>query len=387
MDGQREEFYVLLLLATLGSAVLAASTHFASFFLGLEILSVSLYALIAYLRRRPDERRGRAQVPGPGRRLLGVPALRHGPGLRASWAPWSSPAWPVAAADAGRDSVLLLAGLAMMLVGRRLQAGAWCRSTSGRRTSTRARRAGDRLRRHGLQGRPCSPCCCATSPAGRPPAQRSFYPGGAAIIAIASMLVGNLLALLQNNVKRILAYSSIAHLGYLLVAFLAGGRPAVPAAVAFYLAAYFVTTLGALRRGDRALRRAIATPTCIDDYRGLFWRRPWLAAGFTAMLLSLAGIPLTAGFIGKFYVLAAGVGRPVAAGDRLVIGSGIGLYYYLRLASAMYAQPVDQVVKPPVSFSSVASALLVALVVLLFLFGTFPSPLIDLIQGTVGRLS
>jgi NADH-quinone oxidoreductase subunit H len=146
-----------------------------------------------------------------------------------------------------------------------------------------------------------------------------------ATIAIASMLAGNLLALRQTNVKRILAYSSIAHLGYVLIALLAGGSTG-HAAVMFYLVAYSVTTLGAFavitvvstveRDGDH-----------IEDYRGLFWQRPFIASVFTAMLLSLAGIPATAGFIGKFYLINAG-----AAAGRwsliviLAVASTIGLF-------------------------------------------------------------
>ena len=118
------------------------------------------------------------------------------------------------------------------------------------------------------------------------------------------MFAGNLLALLQNNVKRILAYSSIAHLGYLIVAFEAGGDIA-GFAVAFYLVAYFATMLGAF-----GVVTMLSTPGNdrgdLGLYRGLFWRRPVIAGVFTVMLLSLAGIPLTAGFIGKFYVVAAG---------------------------------------------------------------------------------
>ena len=131
------------------------------------------------------------------------------------------------------------------------------------------------------------------------------------LLAIASMVVGNLLALLQHNVKRLLAYSSIAHLGYLLVAFLASSVLATTA-VTFYLVAYFVTTLGAfgvvtvLSTGEREAES-------LDDYRGLVVRRPWLAALFTAMLLSLAGIPLTAGFVGKFYLTVAARQRRVVA--------------------------------------------------------------------------
>jgi NADH-quinone oxidoreductase subunit N len=141
-------------------------------------------------------------------------------------------------------------------------------------------------------------------------------------------------------VKRILAYSSISHIGYLLVAFLAGGPLGVEA-VSFYLAAYFITTTGAfgivagLSDKDRDAE-------LIDDYKGLFWKRPWTAAIFTIMLLSLAGIPLTAGFIGKFYVIAAGVNS-----DRwilvvmLVLNSAIGLYYYIKLIAAMFEQQTE----------------------------------------------
>src|SRR6266852_2800063 len=117
------------------------------------------------------------------------------------------------------------------------------------------------------------------------------------------MLTGNLLALRQSNVKRILAYSSIAHMGYLLVALLAGGTLGAPAAT-YYLTAYLVTILGAF--GTMTIlsgtRREAAS---LDSYRGLFWRSPLVAAAFTPMLLSLAGIPLTAGFLGKFYVVTA----------------------------------------------------------------------------------
>ena len=121
------------------------------------------------------------------------------------------------------------------------------------------------------------------------------------------MLAGNLPALLlQNNVKRILAYSSIAHFGYLLTAFIASGSLAVTA-VTFYLVAYFVATVGAF-----GVVTALSGPQRdadqIEDYRGLFWSRPWLAGVLTGMLLSLAGIPLTVGFVGKFYLVAAGAG-------------------------------------------------------------------------------
>src|SRR4029078_7571625 len=110
-------------------------------------------------------------------------------------------------------------------------------------------------------------------------------------IAVASILAGNLLALLQDNVKRILAYSSISQLGYLLVAFLAAGALGVEA-IAYYLAAYFVTMIGAFGVvGAVSAEHRDRGSGQLAQSAGLFWTRPWLAAVFTAMLLSLAGIP------------------------------------------------------------------------------------------------
>jgi len=161
------------------------------------------------------------------------------------------------------------------------------------------------------------------------------------VVAIASMFTGNFLALQQTNVKRILAYSSISHIGYLLVAFLAGGKLGIEA-VSFYLVAYFITTtcafgiVAGLSDKDRDAE-------LIDDYRGLFWKRPWTAAIFTTMLLSLAGIPLTAGFVGKFYILSAGVSEHQwLLVIMLVLNSAIGIYYYIKLIAAMFEKQVER---------------------------------------------
>jgi NADH-quinone oxidoreductase subunit N len=209
---------------------------------------------------------------------------------------------------------------------------------------------------------------------------------GLAAIAVLSMLGGNLLALLQNNLKRLLAYSSIAHLGYLLVAFLAAGSLGVEAA-AYYLAAYAVTNLGAF--GIIALLSAPGSgrdADQIEDYRGLFRTRPFLAGSLALMLLSLAGMPPTMGFIGKFYLVLAGVNAGffwlVAA---LVISSVISLYYYLRVLVAM-AMPVPaepnatlRAASPPLGTTVIA-----ALLVLLLVLGAYPAPAITLIRITVG---
>src|SRR5690606_23179591 len=125
------------------------------------------------------------------------------------------------------------------------------------------------------------------------------------IIAAASMFVCIWLALMQNNVKSLLAYSSITQLGYLLCVFIAGGLFAGEA-VSFYLTAYFITIIGAFGVVG-ILSTSEREATNINDYKGMFWRNPFLASAFTLVLISLAGIPLTAGFIGKYYLLLAGV--------------------------------------------------------------------------------
>src|SRR5690606_34258368 len=150
------------------------------------------------------------------------------------------------------------------------------------------------------------------------------------LIAIASILFGNLLALLQNNLKRLLGYSSIAHFGYLLVALIAS-KGLAQEAIGVYLATYVLTSLGAF-----GVITLMSTPysgrdaDALYQYRGLFWRRPYLTAVLTVMMLSLAGIPLTAGFIGKFYVIAAGVQSQLWwLLGALILGSAIGVFYYL----------------------------------------------------------
>ena len=210
------------------------------------------------------------------------------------------------------------------------------------------------------------------------------------LVAIASMFAGNLLALLQNNIKRLLAYSSIAHMGYLLVALLASG-PLAFAAVAFYLVAYFVTTLGAFAVVT-ALSDSKRDADRLHDYQGLFWNRPWLAAIFTIALLSLAGIPLTAGFVGKFYVVAAGAGSALwLLVIVLVVNSAIGLFYYLRVVVAMCMrapEPESGAVSAfALPLSWIDRIVLAALVLLVLWLGIYPALLLELIQKTLPALS
>ncbi|MGH8802455.1 MAG: NADH-quinone oxidoreductase subunit N, partial [Casimicrobiaceae bacterium] len=332
-DPHHEALYILLLLAALGSAVLVASSHFASFVLGLELLSVSLFALIAYPREieRPLEAGIKYLI------LAGVSSAFLLFGMALIYAELGSMQFTRIGELVGNAGygAFTLAGLALVLVGIGFKLALvpfhmWTPDV--------------------YEGAPAPVSAfVATVSKGAMLALllRYFISAdgyrsqgvllGLTLVAIASILAGNLLALLQDNVKRILAYSSIAHLGYMLIAFLAAGALAVEA-VSYYLVAYFVTMLGAF--GVVALLSPggmQADTDALADYRGLFRRRPWLASVFTAMLLSLAGIPLTMGFVAKFYVVTAGVGAALwLLVIVLVIGSAIGLFYYLRIIDAMY---------------------------------------------------
>jgi NADH-quinone oxidoreductase subunit N len=211
------------------------------------------------------------------------------------------------------------------------------------------------------------------------------FRGLVAAAALLSILFGNLLALRQQQVKRLLAYSSIAHLGYALIAFLAGGERAAEA-VTIYVAAYMVMTLGAF-----TVVTMLSDPEQDGDaltrYAGLFRRMPWLATAMVVMLLSLAGIPLTIGFIGKFYVVAAGVAEGQwALLAMLVAGSIIGLFYYLRVIAAMAgevsAPDVDRWTRQPqISTSWMAGCALAILTALTLWTGLYPEPLIRLVRS------
>jgi NADH-quinone oxidoreductase subunit N len=376
-EGNREEFYILILVATFGAMVLAASTHFVSFFLGLEILSVALYALISYLH-------GRALPVEAGIKYL-ILAAASAAFLLFGMALIYARMAQLLASRVAVNPALLLPGVILIVTGIGFKLalvpfhmwtpdvyeGAPAPVTAFVATVSKGGMFALLLRYFHQTG------------------AHSFSPVFLVIsmIAVASMLAGNLLALLQNNVKRILAYSSIAHMGYLLVAFQIGG-PLGGGAAAFYLVAYFVMTLGAFGVVTLLSERQ-RDADLLDDYRGLFWRRPALALVFTAMLLSLAGIPLTAGFLGKFYIVAAGASAGAWALILiLVTTSAIGLFYYLRIVVVLYQQPAasDRAHEPIPLRAPAAAMVLAALTVILVWLGVYPTPLLRAIQSAIGSL-
>jgi NADH-quinone oxidoreductase subunit N len=378
-SGTREEYYVLLLLATLGSSVLVCSNNFVSFFLGLEVLSISLYILIAYTREFQ-----RSLEAGIKYLILAAASsafLLFGMALL--YAEYGTMNFNGISSGLSSTGInpLVFTGFGMMIVGIGFKLAVvpfhmWTPDVYEGASA------------------PVTAFIATVSKGGVfALLLRFFYTLNGyqyhsiilifSVIAVASMIGGNLLALLQTNVKRILAYSSIAHIGYLLVAFISGNKLTTEA-VTFYLVAYFITIIGAFGIVT-ILSDKEKEAEDLNDYKGLFWRRPLIAAIFTAMLLSLAGIPLTAGFIGKYLLLAAGIGSTLwLLSIVLVLSSVIGLYYYLRIITAMYStkSEADEKKLSPV-FSIGGSIALAFLTLFLVWLGVFPSGLIAMIKTFV----
>jgi NADH-quinone oxidoreductase subunit N len=197
------------------------------------------------------------------------------------------------------------------------------------------------------------------------------------VIAILSMFTGNLLALKQTNFKRLLAYSSIAHLGYLLITLLTGTEYGIQAAV-FYLISYMITTLGAF--GVISILSVYERDAeDIEDLKGLFRRNPWIAIVLSLTLFSLAGIPLTAGFIAKFYLALAGLKSSLwILVVSLIINSVISLYYYLRVIKTMFTISEKE---EKLSIPLIGNMVLMIIVALILFLGLLPSFMTEIISG------
>lgn len=203
-----------------------------------------------------------------------------------------------------------------------------------------------------------------------------------AVIAALTLLMGNLAAIPQTNFKRLLAYSGISHAGYLLmgIASIASGNAGN--AIAYYLVAYLIMTM--LAFGVLVVVSNTVGSENLSDFNGLASRSPFLAAALTIGCLSLAGIPFTAGFIGKFFIFQSAV----AAGQIPLVIVGVlavacGYYYYLKVVRAMYWLPVPQTSEgaalPAISVSRPLAALLAVLVVMTLIFGVYPAPIFALL--------
>ncbi len=375
---RKEEQYLLLLLAAFGSGMMVISTHFISFFVSLEIISISLYSLVSYYRELE-------KAIEAGLKYMLLAAMSSAFllfGMALIYAVTGTMAFSDIAAILPvmntSHTIMIVAGIGMMITGIGFKLGVvpfhmWAPDVYEGASS------------------PISAFIATVSKGGVVAILIRFFLMANlhhfekvmlafTIIAILSMLIGNLLGLTQNNVKRMLAYSSIANLGYVLVAFIAGGETGLHVAT-FYMTIYCIAILGAF--GTITLvSQSDAEATSIENYRSLFWRKPVLAAALTIFMLSLAGIPLTAGFMGKYLVLMAAIGNAHwLLAIVLVISSVIGLYYYLRLIITM-AKPGDGSIN--LSFSKTVTGGAILIVVLSFLvvwLGVWPGWIMSFIYN------
>jgi NADH-quinone oxidoreductase subunit N len=196
-----------------------------------------------------------------------------------------------------------------------------------------------------------------------------------AVLAVVTMVIGNLGALAQTSVKRMLAYSSIAHAGYLLIGLVAPWHQAAPA-VLFYLVGYAAVSLGGFG-ALAALAKDGHEPVSLSDMNGLSARRPALAAALTVCLVSLTGVPISAGFIGKFYLFGAAVNAGYVSLALVgVVMSVVSAYYYLRVVVSMYMNE-PRTDDPWARVAPTASLALTAVVLVVLGFGVFPGPLVS----------
>ncbi|HEX7382396.1 MAG TPA: NADH-quinone oxidoreductase subunit NuoN [Nevskiaceae bacterium] len=382
--GEREEIYLLVALATLGGLVLVSATSFVTFFVGMEITALSMWGMIGYPHR--DRRALEASIKYMVLSAVAAAFILFGMALvyaQTGTLSFNQLAHGIVSGQFAGDNLLLVGG-AMLIVGIGFEISfvpfhLWVPDV--------------------YEGAPApigGYLATASKFAMFAVLLRYFVESQAydskvlidilSVIAFLSIVFGNILALMQDNIKRLLGYSAVAQYGYTLVAFVATGAFAVES-VSFYLVTYMITTIGAfgvvtilsspLREGGDADQ--------LYDYRGLFWRHPILASILTAMFMSLAGVPMTALFIGKLYIFAASIERQLwILVGAVVFGSAVGLFYYLRAVIPMFQrqrwnQPFKAPKRWPIQAGGIA---VIVLAVLMFWFGLYPTPFIDTIKAS-----
>ncbi len=363
------EFYGLLLLSASGMAMLAMAGDLVTIFIGIETMSVAVYALTAsrWRSRRGAEAAMKYYLMG----AFATAFLLYGIAL--IYGATGTTNLTAIRETADPSSPLLLLGIFMLLVAFGFKVAAvpfhmWAPDAyEGAPTPVTGFMAA------GVKAAAFTAILRVLSQAlggDILPVGRLGWAGALAVLAVLTMTVGNIAALRQDNIKRMLAYSSISHAGVLLVGIVATGLVSMDVgrpAVMYYLVAYSLTTLGAFAViswiGSRDRERVL-----IEDWNGLASQRPGAALAMTVFMLSLAGIPPTAGFVAKFYVFK---GAMEATDSQLlwlviigVLNSAISVFYYLRPVMAMYFRDADGEFKPIRSSAMVFVFVVCALLVL-----------------------
>jgi len=376
------EFLALVLFATAGMGVLASAQELLTAFIGLEMSSISSYILAGYRRDalKSNESALKYFLLGSFATaffLFGI-ALFYG----------ATGTTKFTAADFAHSQVgFLKLGLAMILIGLGFKVAVapfqvWTPDVyEGAPTPVTALfSAGPKAAAFALLLR-----IFATVPAATHYWFWAFW-----VLAALTMFLGNLGALVQTNVKRMLAYSSISHAGYILVGFaavtsMAAEKPSAAvsayAAILFYLLGYALVKVGAFTIVSQ-LGGAAEKRISLDDYAGLGQRQPWVAAALSVFLLSLLGLPVTAGFFGKFYVFAAAIhSNLIWLVVLAAVNSTIGVYYYLRLIVIMYMhEPKPEAAVAPVRFPLTARIVLLVAVAGTIYFGVAPTRVLNFLN-------
>jgi len=372
LTGVREEYYIVLFTSTFGAALLAVANHFVLFFLGIETLSISLYILIAFQRTKSNSIEAGIKYLI----LASVSSAFLLFGMALIYTVSGTMQFPEIVKFLGTGnqlSTIVLLGFGMMMVGVGFKLALvpfhmWTPDV--------------------YQGAPAPVSAyIATVSKGAVMAvlirfffnlkgfDNHFLFISISGIAVLSLFVGNILAIRQKNIKRLLGYSSIANMGYLIIILLTGSDKGIQASV-FYLISYFFTTIGVFGV-ITLLSSSEYEAEKIDDFKGLFWKRPGIAIVFTLSLLSLAGIPLTAGFIAKFYLILEGMNSGLMVlVISLIVNSVIGLYYYLRIITTLFS-PESDTKLPELSAAGNIALALVGISILVL--GIYPGWLIEII--------
>ena len=373
----KDELYLLILLSTTGALLMVCAQHLASFFVSLELLSVPLYGLLAYtfLRNKSLE---------SGLKYLVLSAAASATllmGMAFIYAQVGSLSFKQISIQLVYmfESPLLILGVAMMMFGIAFKLSAapfhiWTPDVYEGAPAPIATYLASvtKVAMMALAIR----FLLDTKLLALPSVQMLIM-----VMATLSILVGNLLAVRQTNIKRLLGYSSIAHMGYVLIIVVSIGLDAASVST-MYMAIYAFTSIGAF--GVVTLMsspyRLSGEADELVHYQGLFWRRPVLTASMTIMMLSLAGIPLTAGFIIKLFAIFSAVqGVQWFLAAMIIIGSAIGLFYYLRVLLTLFKRP-KEFIEFDVSGQwgiRTGGLMVIAVTVLIVFFGVLPSTLIE----------
>jgi len=374
----KDELYLLMLLSTIGALLMVTAQHMASFFMSLEMLSVPLYGMLSYtyMRKRSLE---------SGLKYLVLSATASATllmGMAFIYAEVGSLAFkPISMLVSNLfESPLLILGAAMMMFGIAFKLSAapfhmWTPDVYEGAPAPIATflASVSKVAMMALAVR----FLLDTALLALPSVQMLLI-----VMATLSILVGNLLAVRQTSLKRLLGYSSISHMGYVLIVIVSIGT-AADSISSMYMAVYALTSIGAF--GVVTLMsspyRATGEADELTHYQGLFWRRPILTAVMTIMMLSLAGIPLTAGFITKlFAILAAVQGTNWFLAAMIILGSAIGLFYYLRVTLTLFKRP-KQFIEFDVSGQWAMRAggiMVIAVTAMVIFFGVLPNSMIEL---------